>query len=283
MACRRCSCGCRAAPGRAGRGPGPASAGIAARPSAQAFQQAPACAGSRPNPPPPGPARALQRRCQPPAKSHGARTMAMKAQRKERGTKSTCRNNRQKPAFTMSDASHPASPSASTPPPVTPRPSWLQTLRVYLEPASLRMLALGFSAGLPLLLVLGTLSFRLREAGIDRSTIGYLSWVGPGLWLQVGLGPAGRPVADSGAHALAGAAAQLAAAVAVLMVAQAGGHGRERPARRAGPPWCGARWRWPLARPRKTLPWMPIRIESASTQITRRRWPPPTRRVTGWP
>jgi PAT family beta-lactamase induction signal transducer AmpG len=26
--------------------------------------------------------------------------------------------------------------------------------------------------------VLGTLSFRLREAGIDRSTIGYLSWVG---------------------------------------------------------------------------------------------------------
>ncbi len=49
---------------------------------------------------------------------------------------------------------------------------------MYLEPASLRMLALGFSAGLPLLLVLGTLSFRLREAGIDRSTIGYLSWVG---------------------------------------------------------------------------------------------------------
>jgi MFS transporter, PAT family, beta-lactamase induction signal transducer AmpG len=56
--------------------------------------------------------------------------------------------------------------------------SWLETLKVYLEPASLRMLALGFSAGLPLLLVLGTLSFRLREAGIDRSTIGYLSWVG---------------------------------------------------------------------------------------------------------
>jgi PAT family beta-lactamase induction signal transducer AmpG len=40
------------------------------------------------------------------------------------------------------------------------------------------MLLLGFSAGLPLLLVLGTLSFWLREAGIDRTTIGYLSWVG---------------------------------------------------------------------------------------------------------
>ena len=51
-------------------------------------------------------------------------------------------------------------------------------MRVYREPATLRMLLLGFSAGLPLLLVLGTLSFRLREAGIDRTTIGYLSWVG---------------------------------------------------------------------------------------------------------
>ncbi len=40
------------------------------------------------------------------------------------------------------------------------------------------MLFLGFSAGLPLLLILGTLSFWLREADIDRSTIGYLTWVG---------------------------------------------------------------------------------------------------------
>jgi PAT family beta-lactamase induction signal transducer AmpG len=62
--------------------------------------------------------------------------------------------------------------------PRTERPSWGQTLRVYLEPATLRMLFLGFSAGLPLLLVLGTLSFWLREAGVDRTTIGFLSWVG---------------------------------------------------------------------------------------------------------
>jgi len=58
------------------------------------------------------------------------------------------------------------------------RPGWISVLKVYLEPASVRMLLLGFSAGLPLLLVLGTLSFWLREAGIDRTTIGYLSWVG---------------------------------------------------------------------------------------------------------
>jgi PAT family beta-lactamase induction signal transducer AmpG len=64
--------------------------------------------------------------------------------------------------------------------PTQPRLSlrWQDTLLIYLSPTSLRMLALGFSAGLPLLLVLGTLSFRLREAGIDRATIGFLSWVG---------------------------------------------------------------------------------------------------------
>ncbi|ODS66623.1 MAG: AmpG family muropeptide MFS transporter [Acidovorax sp. SCN 65-108] len=76
----------------------------------------------------------------------------------------------------MSDTS--TSSASNLTPEKPPRTPWLQTLRVYLEPASLRMLTLGFSAGLPLLLVLGTLSFRLREAGIDRSTIGYLSWVG---------------------------------------------------------------------------------------------------------
>ncbi|MDP2817253.1 MAG: AmpG family muropeptide MFS transporter [Polaromonas sp.] len=59
-----------------------------------------------------------------------------------------------------------------------PKPGWGETLRVYLEAPTLRMLLLGFSAGLPLLLVFGTLSFWLREAGIDRTTIGYLSWVG---------------------------------------------------------------------------------------------------------
>lgn len=49
--------------------------------------------------------------------------------------------------------------------------------RVYAEPAVLRMLLLGFAAALPWVLIYGTLSFRLREAGIALSTIGYLSWV----------------------------------------------------------------------------------------------------------
>jgi MFS transporter, PAT family, beta-lactamase induction signal transducer AmpG len=59
----------------------------------------------------------------------------------------------------------------------TPARRWWHDLKVYTEPRVARMLLLGFSAGLPLLLVLGTLSYRLREAGIDRTTIGFLSWV----------------------------------------------------------------------------------------------------------
>ena len=48
----------------------------------------------------------------------------------------------------------------------TQKPAWRDVWRVYAEAATLRMLLLGFSAGLPLLLVFGTLSFWLREAGI---------------------------------------------------------------------------------------------------------------------
>lgn len=56
--------------------------------------------------------------------------------------------------------------------------SWLQAFKAYTHPRVVGMLFLGFSAGLPLLLVLGTLSFWLSEAGIARATIGHLSWVG---------------------------------------------------------------------------------------------------------
>src|SRR6187200_1148227 len=66
----------------------------------------------------------------------------------------------------MSDRT--ANPAQTLPaPPAPAKPTWGETLRVYTEPAAL-----------PLMLVLGTLGFRLREAGIDRTTIGFLSWVG---------------------------------------------------------------------------------------------------------
>ena len=56
----------------------------------------------------------------------------------------------------------------------------LEALRIYAEPAVRRMLPLGFAAGLPYLLVFGTMAFRLREAGVDLATIGFLNaipWV----------------------------------------------------------------------------------------------------------
>ena len=56
--------------------------------------------------------------------------------------------------------------------------SLIQSLRVYTKIRVIRMLFLGFSAGLPLLLLLGTLSFRLREAGLDLALIGFFSWIG---------------------------------------------------------------------------------------------------------
>ena len=55
---------------------------------------------------------------------------------------------------------------------------WCASFKIYSQPEVARMLALGFSAGLPILLVFGTLSAWLREAGVNRSTIGFLSWVG---------------------------------------------------------------------------------------------------------
>ena len=56
--------------------------------------------------------------------------------------------------------------------------NWREAFKAYTHPRVIGMLFLGFSAGLPLLLVLGTLSFWLSEAGIARATIGHLSWVG---------------------------------------------------------------------------------------------------------
>ena len=55
------------------------------------------------------------------------------------------------------------------------------------------MLALGFSAGLPFLLVLGTLAVRLREAGVPVTTIGLFSW----LALAYSLKFAWAPIVDA--------------------------------------------------------------------------------------
>ena len=57
------------------------------------------------------------------------------------------------------------------------RKTWLKTLTVYLTPVMLSMLVLGFASGLPLYMVFQKLSYWLRDAGIDRSTIGFFYFV----------------------------------------------------------------------------------------------------------
>jgi MFS transporter, PAT family, beta-lactamase induction signal transducer AmpG len=54
---------------------------------------------------------------------------------------------------------------------------WLGALALYGQPRMLSMLALGFSSGLPFMLIYSTLSAWLRQSGIERATIGMLSWV----------------------------------------------------------------------------------------------------------
>src|SRR6201991_5260618 len=51
-------------------------------------------------------------------------------------------------------------------------------LSAYLKPKTLQMLVLGFSSGLPFLLVANTFGYWLRDEGIALSAIGFLSWVG---------------------------------------------------------------------------------------------------------
>lgn len=47
----------------------------------------------------------------------------------------------------------------------------------YFQPRLLAVFFLGISSGLPLALVVGTLSARLTESGIDKATIGLFAWV----------------------------------------------------------------------------------------------------------
>ena len=62
--------------------------------------------------------------------------------------------------------------------------------QAYLKPRIALMLALGFSSGLPFLLIFGTLSAWLREEHITRTAIGLMSYAGLGyaikfLWAPV--------------------------------------------------------------------------------------------------
>ena len=55
---------------------------------------------------------------------------------------------------------------------------WGAALRVYLHPRVLAMLFLGFSAGLPFMLVAGTLTAWLTVDGVGMAEVGMFAWVG---------------------------------------------------------------------------------------------------------
>ena len=59
-----------------------------------------------------------------------------------------------------------------------PSRDWHEALAVYSRPRVIAMSFLGFSAGLPFLLVFSTLSAWLRDSGLALSTIGFFSWIG---------------------------------------------------------------------------------------------------------
>jgi len=62
----------------------------------------------------------------------------------------------------------------------TPSLGWQQALATYSHRSVVTLFFLGFSAGLPLLLIFGTLSFWLSRAGVDISIITYFSWAALG-------------------------------------------------------------------------------------------------------
>ena len=58
--------------------------------------------------------------------------------------------------------------------------SWGQSIKAFMHPRVITMLFLGFSAGIPILLIFSSLSLWLREAGVERSTVTFFSWAALG-------------------------------------------------------------------------------------------------------
>jgi len=57
---------------------------------------------------------------------------------------------------------------------------WKKTMSAWLHPRVITMLFLGFSAGIPILLIFSTLSAWLREAGVERAAVTFFSWAALG-------------------------------------------------------------------------------------------------------
>ena len=58
--------------------------------------------------------------------------------------------------------------------------SWGESLKSFLHPRVVTMLFLGFSAGVPILLIFSSLSLWLGEAGVKKSAVTFFSWAALG-------------------------------------------------------------------------------------------------------
>ena len=58
--------------------------------------------------------------------------------------------------------------------------SWGEALKSFLHPRVVTMLFLGFSAGIPILLIFSSLSLWLTEAGVKKSAVTFFSWAALG-------------------------------------------------------------------------------------------------------
>lgn len=65
-------------------------------------------------------------------------------------------------------------------PPMSATAGWSGALRAFVHPRVVTMLFLGFSAGLPILLIFSSLSLWLREAGVERAAVTFFSWAALG-------------------------------------------------------------------------------------------------------
>jgi PAT family beta-lactamase induction signal transducer AmpG len=59
-------------------------------------------------------------------------------------------------------------------------PQWKQSVKAWGHPKVIAMLFLGFSAGIPILLIFSTLSVWLREAGVSKAAVTFFSWAALG-------------------------------------------------------------------------------------------------------
>ncbi|WP_439100569.1 AmpG family muropeptide MFS transporter [Congregibacter sp.] len=61
---------------------------------------------------------------------------------------------------------------------LNPAYTWREALLIYTRKKAVVLSLLGFSAGLPFLLVFSTLTAWLRDEGVERTAIGFFAWVG---------------------------------------------------------------------------------------------------------